>query len=346
MAPTTFADIIPIAPVSSHIYSLTLEDAWCIGTVPNGGYTTSAFLICARTHMQHTHPNRKQPHPINVHLEFFRRTEVGPCRMHVKDLKLGSRVSNLHLTLYQKDNTSLPIVEGYITMSNISTETGLSLDTSYSLHPPPLPVDLQTLRATGNDTHYTLRHGEPFPHFRRAALNAQLYLLKPTSRPKDRPKSIGDQWIRLSPQKNGQRTQGAWTNDALGFLVDLFPQIIEQYINPVAEEAAVVVKDMEKLRTIVKSSEPPARYWYPTLSLNLDVKKLLPDEGVDMLFVRVRAKVIKNGRNDLDIEVWDEGGEMVACSTHASLVMDASRNMTRNGIGNGEQKYGKGGSKL
>lgn len=344
MPPTTFADILPVTPISSHTYSLTFEDAWCIGTVPNGGYTTCAFLISARTHMQHTHPKRKQPHPVNLHLEFLRRCAVGPCLMQVKDVKLGSRVSNLHLILYQNGNTSLPIVEGYLTMSNISTEDGLTLDTSYAPHPPPLPADLQLLRTTGSDANYTLRHGEPFPNFRRAALNVQMYLVKPSSRPIDRPKSVGDQWIRLTPRKDGQRTPGAWTNDALGFLVDLFPQIVEQYVNPIAEQAAVVETDMDKLRDIVKNNEPKARYWYPTLSLNLDVKKLLPEEGVDLLFIRVKAKVIRNGRSDLDVEVWDQSGEMVACSTHASLVMDADRNLTRNG--NGGEKYGKGGSKL
>ena len=99
---------------------------------------------------------------------------------------------------------------------------------------------------------------------------------------------------------------------------------------------------MDKLRRIVKENEPEARYWYPTLALNLDVKKLLPEEGVDLLFVRVQAKVVKNGRFDLDVSVWDEEGEMVAQSNHASLVLDASRNMTRNGNGGGK----KGESKL
>jgi len=74
------------------------------------------------------------------------------------------------------------------------------------------------------------------------------------------------------------------------------------------------------------------------------VKKLLPQEGVEWLFVRVKAKVIRNGRFDLDVEVWDEKGELVANSVHASLVMDASRNITRkngNDEGNGKGKESK-----
>ena len=337
MPTTTFADILPVSPLSSHTYSLTLEDAWCIGTVPNGGYTTSAFLICARKHMQHTHPKRALPHPINLHIEFLRRTSVGPATFTVRDVKIGSRITNLHLTLYQNNDTTLPIVEGYITMTNLSTESGLTLDTSYSLHPPPLPADLALLTSQGEDSNYMLRHGEPFPKFRRAAMNVQMYLVKPSARPVDRAKSIGDQWIRFVPL---QKPDGRWTNDSLGFLVDLFPQIIEQYINPIAEDAAVTETDMDRLRKIVKENEPKARYWYPTLVLNLDVKKLLPEEGVDLLFVRVQAKTIRNGRFDLDVSVWDQQGEMVAHSMHASLVLDASRNITRS------EKNKKDGSKL
>ena len=341
MPPATFADILPITRLSSHFYTVTFEDAWCIGSVPNGGYTTSAFLICARTHMQTTHTTRSQPHPINLHLQFLRRTAVGPATLLVRDIKLGSRISNLHLTLYQNNNLTLPIVEGYIMMSNLSTETGYTLDTSYRLHPPPLPANLHALRTTGEDTHYTLRRNEPFPNFRRAALNVQMYLVRPSSRPSTTPRSIGDQWIRFYPYQN----PGKWTNDALGFLVDLFPQIIEQYINTIAEDAAITEPSQSKLREITLANKPETAFWYPTLALNLDVKKLLPPEGVDLLFVRVQAKIVRNGRFDLEIGVWDEGGGCVALSTHASLVLDSSRNLTRSSDKGGEKK-GKGGSKL
>ena len=111
----------------------------------------------------------------------------------------------------------------------------------------------------------------------------------------------------------------------------MFPQIIEQYINPIAEQATLNETSPEKLREIVKNKEPKVRYWYPTMTLNLDVKKQLPEEGVEWLFTRTRAKRIRNGRFDLDIEVWDAEGDLVALSTHSSLVVDSSRNVTRNG---------------
>ncbi|KAK5195219.1 hypothetical protein LTR96_002779 [Exophiala xenobiotica] len=336
MAPT-FADVVPIKQVSSHQYTLTLENEWCIGTVPNGGYVTSAFLVVARTHMSLTHSTRSEPHPINLHLEFLRRTCVGPALFTVKDVKLGARISNLHIILSQRqspDDPSSPYqdeAEGYITMSNISTETGLSLPTHYTPYPPTLPADLVTLSSTGRDANYTSRPKDPFPQFRRAAQNIQMFLVRPARRPSDHPKAMNDQWVRFAPNRN---PNGRWTNDALGFLVDMFPQIVEKFVNPHIEEAALDQQSADEASKPrqgkgEKGPGATAKYWYPTLALNLEVKKLLPEEGVEWLFVRVKAKSIRNGRFDLDVEVWDTDNELVATSSHASLIVDSARNTTR-----------------
>ncbi|KAJ9602541.1 hypothetical protein H2200_013084 [Cladophialophora chaetospira] len=354
MAHPSFADVLPIKQISSHQYSLDLENEWCIGTVPNGGYVTSAFLIVARTHMSLTHGKRSSPHPINLHLEFLRRTSVGHALFTVKDVKLGSRISNLHITLSQRQDTSneeSPFqdeAQGYITMSNISREEGLSLDTEYVLYPPALSANLPLLASQGHDENFIHRASDPFPEFRRAAQNIQIFLVRPEKKPAPnastgRPRAVIEQWVRFMPKTpRFDNVTGRWTNDALGFLVDMFPQVVETYVNPFVEEAALGQYSPSEMRELVKSKEPRAKFWYPTLALNLDVKKLLPEEGVEWLFVRVRAKAIKNGRFDLDIEVWDEGGDLVASSVHASLIMDSSRNYNRkNGNGNGKKKESK-----
>lgn len=284
--------------------------------------------------MSLTHSRRSEPHPVNLHLEFLRRTSVGPARFTVKDVKLGSRISNLHIVLSQRSNPADPEssyvdeAEGYVTMSNIHTETGLSLPTSYALYPPPLPADLLALARSGRDENYTSRARDPFPQFRRAAQNLQMFLVRPARRPDNHPKAMNDQWVRFAPNKN---PTGRWTNDALGFLVDMFPQIVEKYVNPHIEEAGLgqQSEDEAKAWKGKDSGATAAKYWYPTLALNLDVKKLLPEEGVEWLFVRVKAKAIRNGRFDLDVEVWDTDHGLVATSSHASLIVDSSRNTTR-----------------
>jgi len=68
-------------------------------------------------------------------------------------------------------------------------------------------------------------------------------------------------------------------------------------------------------------------FWYPTILLNLDIKKPLPDEGVEWLFARVDTKEIKNGRMDIEVVILDEGGELVALSHHVALAVGAERNV-------------------
>jgi hypothetical protein len=271
--------------------------------------------------MSMTHPSRSAPHPINLHLEFLRRTSIGQATFRVKDIKLGSRISNLHITLAQPDEEGnlQDEVEGYITISNIGKETGLTLPTRFELRPAPIAADLPALLAHGEDQNWGLRRAQAFPKFRRAGKNLLMHLEKQDRRPADRSRAILDQWVRFSPFER----PGKWTNDCLGFVVDMFPQIVESYVNAERGESDLEEKEPDQ-------SNPRPKYWYPTLALNLDVKKLLPEEGAEWLFVRVQASVIKNGRIDLHVTVLDEAGEVVALSTHCSLVMDATRNTTRN----------------
>lgn len=69
-----------------------------------------------------------------------------------------------------------------------------------------------------------------------------------------------------------------------------------------------------------------SKFWFPTLVLNIEFKKLLPPEGVEWLFVRVRPKQIRNGRMDLEVVVLDEEGDIVALSWHVALIVGGERN--------------------
>jgi hypothetical protein len=74
-------------------------------------------------------------------------------------------------------------------------------------------------------------------------------------------------------------------------------------------------------------NEKSSKFWYPTLLLNMDIKKLLPEEGVEWLFLRAITKQVKNGRMDIDITIADEHGEIVALSHHIAFAVDVSRNL-------------------
>lgn len=263
---------------------------------------SSTFQAVASMHFSQTLKQQNQPHTLTMHLSFLRRTEVGPAVFSVRDAKLGRGTSTLHVTLSQNGREE---VVAYIINTNLSKEAGETFPTSWSLHPKPIspPSDFNRLRQSEEgDENWTC---PPTPHaeFRKAVSNVRLFFPKAgMSSPE-----IADQWMRFT---NGER----FTNASLGFVVDTFPQIIERF-GSVGKAKA---------------------FWYPTVLLNLEVKKLLPEEGVEWLFVRTRAKQIKNGRYDLEIVVLDEAGDLVAISHHVVMVVSAARNLAKRSTGSGK----------
>ena len=233
-----------------------------------------------------------------------------------------------------KDKSATPTtcVVGYITQSNISTESGISLPTQWALSPPPIALNSVAALRRDEDPNWALQKRRPYPKFRKVGQHINTYL------PKNRQveKALVDEWICFSQQ--GQR----FTQESLGFVADLFPQIVEHRYSASDVKAALggeqpssrtsQTEDGEEQKPLAEQKSGFARFWYPTLLLNLDVKKALPAEGVEFLFVRVRTKQIKNGRFDLEVTILDEGGDLVALSTHVALVLGSERNMKRGGI--------------
>lgn len=290
--------------IDSHTYSSNFPDDWCIGKVPHGGFVTGCFLRVVATHFQTTLSKQNQPHTITLHLEFLRRTQEGPATFVVKDVKLGRQTSVVHVTMSQEGREE---VVGYITNSNFQTEEGVSFRTGYSLHPPALPVDFSKLK-DDKDEHWAQESQTPMADFRKASQKVKLFL----PRKGQAMRSLADEWLCFV---SGEK----FTNTSLGYIADMFPQVVEGYQDG---------DDPFDMRPS-KNKKKMGRNWYPTLLLNLDVKKPLPEEGVEFLFVRVRSKQIKNGRFDLEVIVMDAEGDIIALSNHVNLVLDSTRNLAK-----------------
>ncbi|KAM5434199.1 hypothetical protein MferCBS31731_006821 [Microsporum ferrugineum] len=328
----SFGEAIAITPLSSHTYSVNLRSEWCIGTVPHGGYVTSIFYSVARTHMKTTHPTRHKgsPDPITVYLTFIRRTNIGPALFTVVDTKLGSRTSTLHITLSQQDpdGNRREEVAGYITVSHIASEEGPTLKTAFAPTPAPPAVDFNQLASTGQSGEWK-RFEVAFASMRKASRFVEFYV---PSAPEAVRRGFIEQWARFMPYGKAER----WTDETLGFLADMFPMMLETFDDRPWDERSKEEKDKEKMSKSLKG-----KFWYPTILLNLDIKKTLPAEGVEWLYSRVQTKNLHNGRMDLDVIIMDEKGEIVALSNHVALVIGAERNLSaRKGSGkpNGESK--------
>ena len=271
---------------------------------------TALLLAVASVHFETTLAKQNQPNTIALHLEFVRRTQVGLAVLTVKDVKLGRQTSTIHVILSQGDREE---VMGYITNSNMHTESGLTLDTGFTLHPAPRPAFVDRLRQD-NDPHWQLQKDMPFADFRKASQKVKYFL----PREGQHHRSMADEWITFA---NGER----FTDVSLGYVADTWPQLVESYVQD------STMSDSASESEVRTKENGWAGFWYPTLLLNLDVKKALPVEGVEFLFVRVRAKAIKCGRLDLEVVILDEEGDIVALSHQVSLILDASRNMAARG---------------
>jgi acyl-coenzyme A thioesterase PaaI-like protein len=296
--------------------------------VPHGGYTTAVIYKLALTHFAHAHPKQyKSPaSPISLQLSFLRRTASGPATFEVEDVKIGARTSTIHIKLLQpsekKPGTTETMVAGYITVSPPDAEVGISASTGWKPQPPP-PAGS---RADGSIDFAALSRGSdgawqkltpPFPEFRKATAQIELYGPGDGASQQRRNGGMGiDQWARFRP---GGDVNGRWTDAAVTYLIDMFPMALDGFDTM---SATAVAKENGGAAEAMR-----AKFWYPTVTLNVDMKKHLPAEGVEWLYSRVVTKVVRDGRTDLEVTILDENGEVIALSTQVGLVVNASRNV-------------------
>src|ERR1700761_7843603 len=142
----------------------------------------------AATHFASTLKKQNQPYCLTLHLEFPRRTEVGPAKFIVRDVKLGRQISSIHISLHQHGQEE---VLGYLTHTNLNNEQGVSFPTGWKLEPLPSPMINSKQLSQGGDDYWVEQKEMPFPEFRRASNQVRFFFPK-----KGQPmKSINDQWI-------------------------------------------------------------------------------------------------------------------------------------------------------
>lgn len=278
--------------------------------VPNGGYVASVFQRVAEAHLA----PRGHPDTLIAHWEFLGRTIAGPAVLKVSEIKGGRSMSVLHISLYQSglvpefpwiSASSKSEVNAYITNGDISKEQGISLPTGWDVPVPPPTPDFTALDKN-QDGHWK-RTIIPIMHRVPSIHNVEVYTLR--SRPSELPKGANDYWIRLA---NGEK----FVLSDLGYVVDcLAPVVVESY------------RPEDDRQPAPQDTIPfSALFWYPTLVLNLDVKKKMAPEGEEWLRLRIAAKQILRGRFDIEFLVFDARGEYVAGSHHVALAVGSEKN--------------------
>ena len=251
---------------------------------------------------------------------------MGPALITLRDSKIGRSTSTIHATLTQPevDAKRGDEVVGYLTYTNFSSQSGPSFNTKWELHPPapPLVKGVDALESGDGDDNWIGVAELPFSDFRKASRRCSWFL--PRRGRASITKGGADQWFALNTH-NADGSRERWTDDSLGLVCDMFPQIVETFLIP---DVYTPLSSSETKDAGQKKS-PAARYWYPTLLLSMEVKKSLGSEGARWLFLRVVTKKVENGRYDLDVVLLDERGELVASSNHVCFALPAARNLEK-----------------
>lgn len=121
--------------------------------------------------------------------------------------------------------------------------------------------------------------------------------------------TIQDYWTRLP---NGER----FTQESLGFLADSGPPLLIEAFRP-SGPGEPIPEGGFPFETV---------FWYPTLTMTLDFRRKLPEEGVEWVMMRVVGKEVRNGRYDAEVLIFDERGEFLASSNNVAMVVDIKRN--------------------
>ncbi|KAH8700737.1 thioesterase family protein [Talaromyces proteolyticus] len=325
----SFSEATKVEQLDSHTYRVNLDKAFCIGAVPNGGYTSACMLAAASKHLG----PRGQPDTLTAHFEYPNRTSTGPAIIIIEDVKLGRQLSTLHLTLYQGGllsqapwidrAVSRRIILAYTTHTNLRTFSGISMPTGYEVTPAaelPSVSDFEALKTNGaDDVWEESKLPKAYVNLMPSLANWRFYI------PSKEPLSPGvlDMWIRLT---SGEPiTQGT-----LAYVVDSFPHNMHTFLAaPALRELLNAPPERSsdaEVKDVRKKDQQRAEMWFPTVVMNIEAKMALPEEGTEWLAVRVSSKQIKDGKFDLEVLVRDADGELIALSHHVAMILSIERN--------------------
>ena len=195
---------------------------------------------------------------------------------------------------------------------------GVSFETDFELIPAPKPVHILSLAADTDSqwVKWEIAWGvksllKPYTHIKYfLPIDGQLH------------HNLTDVW--LTPRSHDD----VFKTEHLGFIADLWPRMVENFCHKSAWNTRALVdralraRRSDEAEATVELGFQGQAFWYPTLSMTLDVKRLLPAEGVKWLFMRAQAKEIKNGRMDAEVHILNGDMELVALSHHVCLVID------------------------
>ncbi|KAL8954141.1 MAG: hypothetical protein Q9222_000024 [Ikaeria aurantiellina] len=190
----------------------------------------------------------------------------------------------------------------------MSNEEGMSFPTSYKLdNPPPAPTALSS-----DPGWLTWVYPWSPNSYLKAASHFRWF--SPENGTAD--PSIIDLW--LTPLTS---EAGSFTTEMLGSIADHWAESLENYRPDSVFSHPNLTKATKAGNTDLGTDIQNPPWKYLTQSMSMEMKKVLPPEGVKWLFLRARIKKIQKGRLDAEIVILDEGLELVAVSQQVTLII-------------------------
>ena len=245
----------------------------------------------------------------------------------VEEVKVGRQTSILHIRLYQGAENLLSHAPWVCVDHNFAARSRQKDDQENYGNGEKKAAkvvvaagpDFRAL-ARREDGNWTWMRIPEWHHYNRIKHleNCECYVPRAGKKEEENNKNDLDIWLRFP----GGREK--FTDEMLGYVVDAWPTIVEEWRPGPPSPAASGEPEPRKKQ---KPFSWDRVFWYSTVVMNLEVKKRLNPDGEEWLFIRVTTRMVRNGRLDLEVLVFDSRGEMVAISEHACFVMGLERNV-------------------
>ncbi|KAI1482907.1 thioesterase family protein [Daldinia eschscholtzii] len=272
-----------------------------LSPVLHGGSIAAAIHHAASTHFNTTLAAQNQPDVFTIHFEFLRACERSDSSIVVEDLKVGAGTSTIQLHLSQNGQTKV-----------IALATSINFDKNFD-----------EVLAHCPDENWLPAHvvGGLLPFTRR-----QLVLNPRDGFPAD---GICDAWNTFLSDERMDATYLALMSDCIPSLSDTLLQ------NRGAYDARANFAKME--RWAVANPGVPAELtntfkdamgatiFNSTVTLDIEFKRRLPQEGVKWTFTRAATRMLEGGRMDLDVTICDERMEILCLARQVILALDAKK---------------------
>ncbi|KAG2185984.1 hypothetical protein INT43_002422 [Umbelopsis isabellina] len=274
----------------ASIYTGNLLTEFCIGSVPNGGkcYVASTILHAV---MQH-YSQRHQKDPIAMNLFFMAKTRPGPCVIEITDMKQSKKGYCLSQAIFRQTKDS----------------KAPELTSAKDYDPEDYTHNITSILTFGNF----------------AAEEGVTHIYKPAE-PPAREELQPMAWRFMNHVLQGSADQRSFVKNKgdigkpeLRHVVGFKDKRPIDFVS-IPYWCDMIVPPAMLLGPTALGGE----VWVPTMQMEVLFKGVPKGKEIFCNFI---SRYIVNGRDEMDGEIWDEDGTLLALTRHQCLVVPWTRN--------------------